>query len=284
MSAETTAAKTTANLSQARYSNAGGISNPSVAGYTLGGATSPGTTYVTTADKLTFSNDTTAAATTANLSQAREQGAGLSERNSKGYYGGGRTGGAATSVTTTDKLTFSGDSTSAVSAANLSLARGNVAGMNGTSAKGYWAGGATGAVTNPTSVADKIAFSSDAISAQTTANLSAARTQLFGGSDGSTKGYWAGGQSGAGVARNDKITFSTDTTAALTTAGLNEWNGSSGSDANKLITLGGTTSLGGTSAAGQKIQFASDTMAGLAAGANLSQSRLGCSGFSTLAL
>lgn len=281
MAAETTAAKTTGNLSQARGTNAGGIGNPSLAGYVLGGNTAS-TGYVATADKLSFSNDTTASVASASLSLAREEGAALSERSSKGYYAGGLNGSGKSKVT--DKLTFSGDSTGAVTTANLSSARNGNAGMNGTSAKGYWAGGATGAVTSPVKTADIITFSSDTVAAQTTANLSAARAQPQAGSDGSTKGYWAGGQNGAAVTINDKLTFSTDTTAALTTAGMDEWTGASGSDGNKLCCLGGTASPGSTSAGGNKILFVSDTMSALGSSANLTQSRLLTTGFSQLAL
>lgn len=278
MSAETTAAITTGNLSQSRQTNEGGIGNPSVAGYILGGSTGAA---VVTADKLTFSNDTTVAVTTANLSSVRQQGGALSERSSKGYHAGGQ---SSASTLVADKLTFSGDSTAAVTTANLSLARFGVVGMSGTTAKGYFAGGATTTVTNSTNVAEKITFSSDTTTATTTANLSVARAQVQAGGDGSTKGYWAGGQTGAQASTVDKITFSSDTTAALTTASYNQWVASQASDGNKLATLGGTTSLGGTSSAGSKITFATDVVAGLSAAANLSQSRRSLAGFSTVAL
>jgi hypothetical protein len=80
-----------------------------------------------TADKLTYSTDTTAAQTTANLSQARNYLAGISE-GTKGYFAGGNTGAI---VATADKLTYSTDTTAAQTSANLSQARNLLAGIDG---------------------------------------------------------------------------------------------------------------------------------------------------------
>ena len=280
MSAETTAAVTTANLTGAKWQHAS-VGNPSASGYFAGGRSTTLATDMATADKLTFSNDTTAAATTANLSLARAQLFGLSERITKGYFAGGLSANVGTKIKVTDKITFSGDSTAAVTTADLSQARSGLGALSEGTSKGYWAGGSTGGGTPSVNTADKITFSGDSTAALASANLSVPRFFLQAGSDGSTKGYWAGGQTGGPIATTDKITFSTDTTAAQTSASLNNSSGASGSDGNKMFAMGGSQG-----AQGQKITFATDLSSGVGAGSsgNLSSSRTAPAGVTTAAL
>lgn len=283
MTAETSSAVTTANLSQARGAG-GSVANPAVAGYFMGGNTTS-TATVVTGDKLTFSNDTTVAKTTANLSQARSQLYGLSERSTKGYVAGGfTTATPVVAVATADKITFSTDTTAAQASANLSAARKAAAGMSEGTTKGYWAGGYTASIiTTIVVTADKIIFSTDTTSAQASANLSQARAEVFAGSDGSTKGYWGGGQAGSVVNKVDKITFSTDTTAALTSASFNQYFGASGSNGTKMLGVAGVNGATGLVFAGSnKMTFATDVGAG--AGVSVSQARQGAMGLSYQAL
>jgi hypothetical protein len=283
MTAETASAITTANLSQARGAG-GSVANPAVTGYVMGGNTTS-TATVMTADKLNFSNDTTAAQTTAKLSQARSQLYGVSERSTKGYVAGGfTTATPVVAVATADKITFAGDSTAAQTTANLSTARKASAGLAEGTTKGYWAGGYTGSIiTSCVVTAESVTFSSDTTAAKTTANLSAFRAESFAGSDGSTKGYWCGGQTGAASTRVDKITFSTDTTAALTSQSFNQYFGTSGSNGTKMLGVGGVNGATGLVFGGSnKVTFATDTAAG--AGVSISQSRQGACGFSYQAL
>jgi hypothetical protein len=277
MSAETAAAAASANLSTARAA-AGAASNPSVAGYICGGQ-KVGNVDTNIGDKMTMSNDTTSATSSANLSYSNRFLAGLSERSSKAYFAGGQT----SFVVTADLLTFSSDTNAATSTANLSTGRGELAGMNATSAKGYWAGGdiSPGGITHETKIADKITFSSDTTSAQTSANLSTARAELVGGSDGSTKGYWYGGdQGGTNSGLCDKIVASTDTTSSLVTGNAHSLAGG-GSDGNKFMLYGGQDNLSPTNQ-GDEMLFATDTTQG--AGGTLSQSRYEPCGFSGSAL
>jgi len=279
MTAETSAAVTTANLSQGRGAG-GSVANPAVSAYVIGGNTTS-TATVLTADKLSFSNDTSAAQTTANLSQARSQLYGVSERTTKGYVAGGfTTATPVVAVTTADKITFSGDSTAAQTTASLSTARKASVGISEGTTKGYWAGGYSGSIiTSCVVTADRIVFSSDTTAAKTTANLSAFRAESFGGSDGSTKGYWCGGQTGAASARVDKITFSTDTTAALTSQSFNQFFGASGSNGTKMLGVAGVNGATGLVFGGSnKLTFATDTAAW--AGVSISQARQGACGFS----
>jgi hypothetical protein len=282
MTAETSSALTTANLSQARGAG-GSIANPAVAGYAMGGNTTS-TATVLTADKLDFSSDNTTSKTTANLSQARTQLYGLSERSTKGYVAGGFTTAApVVAVASADKITFAADSTAAQTTANLSTPRKASAGISQGTTKGYWAGGYSGSiVTSCVVTADKITFSGDSTAAQTTANLSAARAEAFAGSDGSTKGYWCGGQTGSVKSTVDKIAFSTDTTAALTSQSFNQAFGASGSNGTKMIGASGLDGVAGIFAGSRKMTFATDTEA--SAGVSLSQTRQGSYGFSYQAL
>jgi len=217
-STDITAAQTTARLSQARGSLAG-ISEKLTKGYFAGG-TNDGFTGLSTAEKLTYSTDTTTAQTTARLSQARFGLTGCSGDSTKGYFAGGNTSGAA--LATADKLTYSTDITAAQTTANLSQARYYLAGCSGEGTKGYFAGGYTDA---SVSTADKLTYSTDTTTAQTTANLSQVRQFLAGVSEGTTKGYFAGGSTflgGAILATADKLTYSTDMTAAQTSANLSQ--------------------------------------------------------------
>jgi hypothetical protein len=276
--AETTVAVATASLSQARWELAA-VGNPATAGYFAGGRTAPTSSAdQTTTDKLTYSTDTTSFAATAALSLARSQLAGLSERTSKGYFGGGLSGSSGVKLATTDKISFAGDSMSALGSANLSQARSSPAGMSEGTSKGYWAGGVSSGSITATKVADKITFASDTTAALTTANLSLARFRVQAGSDGSTKGYWAGGQTGGPLSATDKITFSTDTTSSIA-ASCNQDSAASGSDGNSVFGLGGRQGAGGI-----KITFATDTSAILGSSANLSMSRTFLAGVTTVGL
>ena len=152
-----------------------GVSEGLTKGYFAGG--DPSGPSVTTADKLTYSNDTTAAQTTARLSQARTGLAGISQGSTKGYFTGGFDDLAF--VSTADKLTYSTDTTAAQTTANLSQARYALAGVSEGLTKGYFAGGLTGAGVD-VATADKLTYSTDTTTAQTSANLSQARYILAG--------------------------------------------------------------------------------------------------------
>lgn len=284
MTAETTAAASSANLSGNRASVAC-AGNPGVAGYTTGGrANLSSTPDLATADKTVTASDTTSATSSANLSQAREEHCGLSERTTKCYFiGGGRdVAGTLTAVTTADVTTFSGDSTSSSGTAVLGTAVKAPGGTTGNSSKGYVAGGFTAAIgSSCVTTGNKLTYSGDSMSATASVNLTQARAFFSGGSDGSTKAYFAGGQNGSPLSKIDKVTISTDTTSAIVaTMSRNQYAGAS--DGTKLVCLSGSTS----DASGTKITFSTDTAAGFGSGSagNLSTARNNCGGFSTSAL
>ncbi|MBS0263894.1 MAG: hypothetical protein JSS02_18290 [Planctomycetes bacterium] len=281
--AETTAAVASANLSGNRC-NSGTAANPGQAGYTLGGTASlTAAGELTTADKTLFASDVTAAVATASLSQAREELAGISERTTKAYFGGGgqKIAGVLTALATADRLVFASDTTGALGSANLSLARKFPAGLTNGQTKGYWGGGFTGGTSAVVTTVDKLTFVNDTTGVQGSAALSAARLGLFAGSDGTTKGYWVGGQAGPPVGVIDKTMFATDATSAIIPT-LNRSQGASGADGNKLLMMSGTTS----DPSGQKFTFATESLAvvGIGNAGQLSVARQACFGFSTVGL
>ena len=219
-STEVCSAATTANLSIVRTELAG-LSERSTKCYFSGGD-SGGAVYQVRTDKITFSNDTGASTTTANLSQARTALAGANGGSSKGYFAGGQTG-MVVKAATADKLTFSTDVTGASTSSNLTAARYWLAALSEGTTKCYFSGGHTGSAgIGQTVTTDKVTFSTDVTGAATTANLTSARSRLAGiGSY--EKGFFCYGHSepfSQPVDVTDKITFSSDTASAQSSANL----------------------------------------------------------------
>jgi hypothetical protein len=216
-STDTSAANTSATLHKARHDGCG-VSEGSTKGYFCGGWN--GTDgYIAPNEKITYSNDTSAALTTSGFGVPRQGNSGLSDKvGGKGYLLGGLTNGVW--AATCSILTYSTDAC-AYNATGLTQARHNPASVSNGSTKGYMMGGYT-YYTGVVATTDKITYSAYAVAAQTTANLSVSRGGCGGFSDGLTKGYIVGGDTGSGVntTLTDKITFSTDSTAAQTTANL----------------------------------------------------------------
>lgn len=201
-------------LSQAR-GESGSVSQSATKGFVSGGQTG---IAVATADKFTYATEADAVAATANLSAARYGPASVTEGVTKGYIAGGGYPG----VVTADKVTFATDSTAAQASANLANNSYAGAGVNGGTTKGYFAGGLESGV-GYTAKANKVTFATDATAAVATANLSSGRSKIAGLTEGTTKGYFAGGITsdyGATMATTDKVTFATDTTAASAVSNL----------------------------------------------------------------
>ena len=224
-------------------------------------------------DKLTYSNDTTAAQTSANLTLARGYPVGNSDGATKGYVSGDISPTAAT-----DKLTFSSDTTAAQTTANLSSARGACGGASNYSTKAF----AVGGYGSPSLItADRIIFSTDTTSAATTANLSTGKSQTTSNlTDMGTKGYFAGGGTSGDIvtALTDKIIFSIDMTMAMSTANIStaKRNPAGLSAVSGRGYLGGGYSNTATNNF-EKITFVNDTTSSVST-ATLSQSRWGPNG------
>ena len=170
---DVTVSQTSTTLSSSRE-YCGTVSLPNVKGYIAGGATA-NNTFSTTTDKITFSSDVLSAQTSANLSAAKFATSGISECSTKGYFGGGYTTVSANPGSSTDKIVFSTDTTSAQTTANLSGIRAYCSGVSQGSSKGYYLGGWTTWSSTAVATGDKLTFSTDTTAAQTSANLSSAR-------------------------------------------------------------------------------------------------------------
>jgi hypothetical protein len=268
---DTTAAQTTANLSVSRYEMRG-LSEGNTKGYTCGGYSSA---RVTTTDITFYPSDVTTTINSATLSLARNDYAGLSTYVNKGYIAGGATNSAYTN--SIEFLYYSNNISAAQTTVTLSVTRGSIGSISQPNVQGYLAGGNTSSVTFYATT-DKIFYSTDSCSAQTTANLSTVRIQPAGISECQTKGFWAGGWSSSAsvVATVDKITFSTDTTVSQTTSNISTARSAGGSPtqgSSKGYVLGGyTTFAGAASAVSDKILFTTETMAAQSS-ANLSTAR-----------
>lgn len=274
---DTNSAQTTAVLSVARRGGAGVGDTTDGKGYFGGGASgnlgNPISLAVT--DKITFSNDSCSASTSANLSQARYGIADVADdADGKGYFMGGSTNNSGT-VATTDKITFSNDTTAAQTSANLTLARVYCTGVNSIT-RGYVAGGATAKnkIASVVNNIDSVVFSTDICSTLNSTVLSQARQGAAAVSAmQNQKGYFVSGFRSAGTAINnllDIVAFSSNTLYSQTTATV-LYGGAEGiSSNNKGYCAGGGTASGGVEVVnGFKINYFNDTIASQSS-ANLS--------------
>ena len=273
-STDTTAATPSANLSTNRGYLA--ATSSSTAGY-FGGGTIPGATAIV--DKVNYSSDTLSLIPGAGLTIARQNLAATGSSDA-GYFGGGASTNAASPFySTTDKISYSTDTTAASPGAALSNARYGVAASSAqanslpitsivpqtttlasfTSAA-YFAGGGSPGSPNYAFV-DKIPYSNDTrTTLPSSGSLSLARYGLT-ATGSSTAGYFGGGKSGVyPYSIMDKTTYSTDTTALLPGAAL--------SAARYGLTATGSTTagyFGGGGSSGSrsvdKLTYSTDTTA-----------------------
>jgi hypothetical protein len=188
-------------------------------GFTIGG--SGGGSTATTADKSTFSTETTAAQTSANLTADRFK-ISSGGNNTHAYYIGGCNN-SDTSQTTGYKLTHNNDTTAANTSVNFPAARSDIYMAVYTTA-GYSYGGSTSANSNDQTAAYKTPFSTDTTAAQTSANLATGRASGATLSSDSAAMYLGGFRNTPGffTAQTiaDKMPFSTETTANNTSLAL----------------------------------------------------------------
>jgi hypothetical protein len=234
--------------------------------YTTGGYAAGSRT-----DKLTYANDTTAAATTANPTTSGEGPAGASDGATKGYIAG-----RYPSTATTDKITFSSDTTAAQTTANLSSGRGYTGGGTNYQTKAYFSGGYDGIATT-----DRLIFSSDTTSASTSAALSVGRYSPTPVSQINTKCYMIGGGSGStSILTTDILNFATDVKyTPSTAAAISSRRNPAGLTA---VSARGYIAGGYTGAAAtlfEKITFTTDVLSSMATPV-LSQARWGPTGAS----
>ena len=186
-------------------------------GFSIGGTTGP----VVTADKVTFSSETTAAATSANLTAARSQISSGGD-STQAYYIGG-VNNTDTSQTSANKLTHSNDTMASNANAALPAARsGILAAVYNTAIYSY--GGSSGANSNDQTATYKTPYSTDTTAAQTSANLVTGRATGATLSSDSAAMYFGGYRNvPSGFTKQtivDKMPFSTETTANNTSLAL----------------------------------------------------------------
>jgi len=174
-----TSANTVSNLSTARDRLAG-LSDGTTYGYFAGGGYfNPSFTITDIADRIVFATGVTSANTVSDLSVGRDNLVGISDNSTYGYFSGGETvNGSANSCKITDRIVFTTGITSANTASNLSVVRGNFAGISDNSTYGYFAGGNSGGGVVQTT--DRIIFTTGITSARANSKLSMGRANLVG--------------------------------------------------------------------------------------------------------
>jgi hypothetical protein len=234
-------------------------------GFFSGGYT---TGYVATADRLTYSVETTAAAGSAALSLARD-GAAAAGNALKSFFAGGYDG---SNTATADKTVHATEVTSAVAGANLSVARRGLAAA-GNTVQGFFSGGYT---TGYVTTADKNSYATETTAAVAGAALSAARDSI-GAASSATKAFFCGGDNGSLFATADKTTHATEVTAAVAGANLSQarYNARGAGNSLKAFFTGGYTT--GPVATADRLTYATETTAAVV-GANLSSSRRAAGG------
>ena len=242
-------------------------------GYFAGGFTGARTANT---DRITFSTGTTAANTVSNLSVARSQMRGISNKVTYGYVIGGIDG-AGTAVATADRITFSTGVTASNTVSDAPTTKNFYGSLSDGVSYGYLVGGQkSGIDTTETLV---ITFSSEVTAANTASAISAATINLFGISDAINYGYISGGITAGNIIRKVtyRITFSTKVSSANTASDLNTARFSSGSISDNSLygyIAGGETNTSSASyiATTEKITFSTGVFAASTV-SNLSQAK-----------
>lgn len=204
-----------------------GVSEGTRKGYVAGGNVA--NVISSSVQKISYFVDTVSFLSSVNLVYPRMSSAGVDGDGIKGYVCGGYgssinpTYPADTAFNYTDRITYSSDTSNALTSANINLARFGAGAVSNQSTKGYILGGLTVATdfSSTTAFADQITYSTETTAANTSANLSLARGFVASLSNPSLAGYVSCGGGFFVTYQTDKITFSTDTTASLTSASVN---------------------------------------------------------------
>ena len=161
-------------------------------------------------DIFTYDSETVSYKNSADLKTVREGATGISEGLTKGYVAGGNTS-AGSNVKTVEKIVFSTDTTTASTSLSLKNAKVNMAGLDGSSTKGYFLAGYTTAITGTTEYID---YSNDTQMNDGSAILTPSRWGARGCTANEQKGYVSGGEnpvSSVLYGSTDIIQFATGT-------------------------------------------------------------------------
>ena len=170
--------------------------------------------YLSTVDRIDFSNDSSTASVRSPLSLARVNSAATGNSN-YGWFGGGTYypyggGGTIPFTSSVDRIDFSNDASTASPRGSLSLARYSLT-ATGNSNYGWFGGGFPGP--GPLSTVDRIDFSNDLASASPRGSLSSVRSGSA-ATGNSYYGWFGGGYTPSISATVDRIDFSNDTATA----------------------------------------------------------------------
>lgn len=232
-------------------------------GFFAGGRSGAG--YEETSIKMDYASDTATDTPSADLSVAREELAGCGTTY-KGFYSGGSFfDGNDNYQIVTDKIAFDTDTGSAVSGADLTQARADLAGM-GKGTKGFFSGGFNNdEVPAELAVSDKVVFATEVSSFVPGANLPLVR-YANSGIGNESMGFSMAGRDGTG--RTDsafKINFTSETSSTVPGANLSVEAASCGmasGDPDKAFICGGSAS--GFPLIADKVTFATETSSSVA--------------------
>jgi len=248
--------------------------NAGVAGYTAGGNGIP--YQLDDIYKTSFVDDTQSTLSAVLPDNVNTQ-ASMSNVAVAGYTAGGESSGGVQAHTSIDKLTYSSEAMSVLSA-GLATGRRQVSAFANSGTAGYVGGGNQGA-SSPTyyatNIIDKITFPGDAVSVLS-ATLSDITRQSTGFANSGVAGYICLGRAdGTIVATVDKLTFSGESRSTLGT-GLSAASATNSAMANSGTA--GYVAVGGASFATtvDKFAFADDSRSTL--GTGLSTARVECAG------
>lgn len=270
-SSETTSAVLGTNLSQARWG--GGSSGTLDKGYIAGGAPTASAPFgglLATTDRTTYSSESTAAVSGANLTGVRLYISAAGNQD-KGFYSGGIT---PAQVATSARISYDSESCAVVAGAALSQARYMGGTATGNSDKGFWSGGLSAPATF-LATADRTTYSTESTAAVTGANLSQVRWAAAGVGN-EDKGFISGGTITAPTfyATTGRTTYSTEVHAAVTGANLSQarWAPGASGDLDKGFFVGGMVGPTSTAATGGRTTYSTEVHAAVA-GVNLPYTR-----------
>ena len=190
-----------------------------------------GNNYISSTDRLDFSNDTATTVARGNLSRNRNQIAGTSAKvtatapvqppfssptelyNPANNLAGGYTLGSGTNV---QRINYSNDTATATSKGNLTAALSYHSAVSSFT-HGYALAGNNPSAPGFRSIVQRVDYSNDTATAPSIANLAQDSYRTYSGMGNKTYGYQSGGQrpSGTGTSQIDRIEYANDTATGL---------------------------------------------------------------------
>lgn len=176
-----------------------------------------------------------------------------------GWFGGGAVAFNGARTTTITRITYATDTATSTNRGNLSIAKMRL-GSTGTNTYGWWAGGYLSPGVS-TSAVDRTTYTTDTATASVRGPLNSSRFYIAATTDGSTYGWFAGGNPGSSAV--DRITYASDTTTASIRGPLSSTNyyglAGTGTTTDGWFGGGGSVSPGTYLSTVNRITYATDT-------------------------